>query len=215
MSEDDAFLRAIHEKPGDHLTRQIYADFLEERGDPESLLRAEYLRLIHELHQLRALPTDRRRKSIETIGDAILERMRKSSRPERLRQAEVILRLDYVKRLVGDEWWMKLDSSRSQNCVKFRFECPKSWYHLALTGESSVRYCSECDRNVYYVREFKDAILAARTGKCIALDTRSDGDLRHALQDDYSNDDVTMGMLLLDEDTDSSHPLRNNIATGN
>jgi uncharacterized protein (TIGR02996 family) len=41
MSEDEPFLRAIRATPRDRLVRLVYADWLDERGDP----RAEYLRL--------------------------------------------------------------------------------------------------------------------------------------------------------------------------
>jgi uncharacterized protein (TIGR02996 family) len=49
MSDDEPFLRAILAAPEDTATRLIYADWLEERGDP----RSEYLRLGG---QLAALP---------------------------------------------------------------------------------------------------------------------------------------------------------------
>ncbi len=42
MSEEAAFLEAIRAEPGDLVARGVYADWLEERGDP----RAEYLRLL-------------------------------------------------------------------------------------------------------------------------------------------------------------------------
>jgi uncharacterized protein (TIGR02996 family) len=45
MSEDQPFLRAILAAPEDAATRRLYADWLEERGDP----RAEYLRLAAQL----------------------------------------------------------------------------------------------------------------------------------------------------------------------
>jgi len=41
MSNEEAFLAAIREVPDDNVPRQIYADWLEERGDP----RATFLRL--------------------------------------------------------------------------------------------------------------------------------------------------------------------------
>jgi uncharacterized protein (TIGR02996 family) len=40
MSDDEAFIRAIVDSPGDETPRLVYADWLEERGDP----RAAYLR---------------------------------------------------------------------------------------------------------------------------------------------------------------------------
>jgi uncharacterized protein (TIGR02996 family) len=48
MREDFPFLRAIVNQPDDDALRLIYADWLEDRGDP----RAEFLRLEVELHQL-------------------------------------------------------------------------------------------------------------------------------------------------------------------
>jgi uncharacterized protein (TIGR02996 family) len=41
MNEEEGFLKAIRDNPEDEVARSVYADWLEERGDP----RAEYLRL--------------------------------------------------------------------------------------------------------------------------------------------------------------------------
>ena len=40
MTDDEAFIRAIVDHPGDHLPRMVYADWLEDHSDP----RARYLR---------------------------------------------------------------------------------------------------------------------------------------------------------------------------
>src|SRR5438552_18844634 len=45
MNSDAAFLKAIRADPADDALRLIYADWLEEHGDP----RAEYLRLRHQI----------------------------------------------------------------------------------------------------------------------------------------------------------------------
>jgi uncharacterized protein (TIGR02996 family) len=45
MTDDEAFIRAIVDRPGDDLPRLVYADWLDERGDP----RGEYLRIEMEL----------------------------------------------------------------------------------------------------------------------------------------------------------------------
>ena len=49
MNDHEAFLAAIRANPGDEAPRLVYADWLEERGDP----RGEYLRLEHQLNQVR------------------------------------------------------------------------------------------------------------------------------------------------------------------
>ncbi len=47
MSDETEFLAAIALRPGDDLTRLVYADWLEERGDD----RASYLRLVVEISE--------------------------------------------------------------------------------------------------------------------------------------------------------------------
>jgi uncharacterized protein (TIGR02996 family) len=49
MSEDERFLQALRQNPDDDATRSVYADWLEERGDP----RAGLLRLELQLHACR------------------------------------------------------------------------------------------------------------------------------------------------------------------
>jgi uncharacterized protein (TIGR02996 family) len=49
MNDNDAFLRAIREDPNDPARRLVYADWLEEQGDPKG----EYLRLGCRLAELR------------------------------------------------------------------------------------------------------------------------------------------------------------------
>jgi uncharacterized protein (TIGR02996 family) len=57
MSEEEAFLAAVRAEPEDDGHRLVYADWLEERGDP----RAEYLRLEHAVRVHRAPGADRLR----------------------------------------------------------------------------------------------------------------------------------------------------------
>src|SRR5262249_37551795 len=48
MTDETPFLRAILAKPGDATTRLVYADWLEERGDP----RSPFLRLDPEVERI-------------------------------------------------------------------------------------------------------------------------------------------------------------------
>ncbi|HEX5271780.1 MAG TPA: TIGR02996 domain-containing protein, partial [Gemmataceae bacterium] len=63
---DDAFLRAIIEDPDDDAPRLIYADWLEERGDP----RGEFIRIQCELARRGAGDTARLRARERKLADA-------------------------------------------------------------------------------------------------------------------------------------------------
>lgn len=78
---DEAFLRAILVDPTDPAPRLVYADWLEERGDPDSLHRAEYLRVECRLNNLPS--ADRSRRKLQA----------------QLRQ---------LRKLVGDRWQRSL-----------------------------------------------------------------------------------------------------------
>jgi uncharacterized protein (TIGR02996 family) len=53
-AEEEAFLAAILQRPGDDLPRLVYADWLEERGDP----RADFLRAWHAVKTGLATPEE-------------------------------------------------------------------------------------------------------------------------------------------------------------
>jgi uncharacterized protein (TIGR02996 family) len=49
VTHDDAFLQAILESPDDNMSRLVYADYLDEHGDPE---RADFIRVLSLLARL-------------------------------------------------------------------------------------------------------------------------------------------------------------------
>jgi uncharacterized protein (TIGR02996 family) len=55
MSEEAQFLRALQESPGDDTARLVYADWLEERGDPRSEYLRLYCRVLQDARRLRVL----------------------------------------------------------------------------------------------------------------------------------------------------------------
>ena len=58
MTEEDAFVRKLLEQPGNDLTRLVYADWLDEQQTPDSVAKAEFLRLIADA-ELAGRQTDR------------------------------------------------------------------------------------------------------------------------------------------------------------
>jgi uncharacterized protein (TIGR02996 family) len=149
-SEEDPFILAILAAPEDEAPRLIYADWLEERGDP----RGEYLRLDC---RLAGLPQDDQR------FDGMVTSLRELSAWIDQQWLRAVARSNIEK--CG---------------FRFRFRCPKQWDRLQLTEESSVRFCSACLKNVYYCGGLEEARDHVGNGHCVALDpnvARSAGDL--------------------------------------
>jgi uncharacterized protein (TIGR02996 family) len=85
LTSDEAFLRAIRESPGDDGPRLVYADWLDENGQPE---RAEFIRIQHRLAQMdeddpeRPLLKDREWELLAVHGKAWRAQMPKWIRAE-------------------------------------------------------------------------------------------------------------------------------------
>jgi uncharacterized protein (TIGR02996 family) len=154
---DDPFPRTISERPNDHVTRAVYADWLEEQGGPGAD-QAAYLRAEAELA---ALPE----------GD------------ERCAGVEGRLH-DLAGRLDGG--WLAVVSRRPiENCEhigpRFELGCPKRWEELGPTEKGPrVRLCGACQKNVYYCDTLDEAWRHGFEGRCVALSAgvkRREGDL--------------------------------------
>jgi uncharacterized protein (TIGR02996 family) len=67
MNDEDAFIRAIQAAPNDAAPNLVYADWLEEQGQP---LRAEYLRLMVEVAKppTKSLEDEQRRRRFAELG---------------------------------------------------------------------------------------------------------------------------------------------------
>jgi len=65
MSDERGFLTAILERPDDDATKLVYADWLEEQGDP----RAEYLRLMVKVRQERVVTPEQRQRHKELSAE--------------------------------------------------------------------------------------------------------------------------------------------------
>lgn len=70
-----------------------------------------------------------------------------------------------------------MDESLISSCglkVQFEFKCPKKWGLLQATQNESVRFCKECQKNVFYCSSPIEVIKHSALGNCIAVDTSSD-----------------------------------------
>ncbi len=154
MDMQEAFLRDIAAHHDEDAPRLVYADWLEEQGDPQSLARAAYLRLNVELRRVHRY--DERRR-------------------------ELAARLKGLRASLAADWLALLADSQLENCLEFVFRCPKRWDRLEWTGEPFVRHCTECRKKVYYCRTIGEAQAHAEEGHCVAVDLavpRTPGDLQ-------------------------------------
>ncbi len=67
---------------------------------------------------------------------------------------------------------LKEKDGRTEKC-DFLFQCSQTWKDLQKTSDSEVRYCSECQQEVYRV-DFGDLKNQPTTQKCLDLDFDSD-----------------------------------------
>jgi uncharacterized protein (TIGR02996 family) len=150
MSDDQAFLQALRARPDDDATRLVYADWLEELGDP----RGEYLRLECELA---AMPPDEERQA---------------ELAARARELAASLDPDWLA-LVA-----KTDIELCE--FRFRFHCPRKWETLTPTKNDGVRFCAACRKSVYFCNNLEVAYHHAYLGHCVAIASvvrREKGDL--------------------------------------
>lgn len=70
------------------------------------------------------------------------------------------------------------------NC-KFAFKCTKTWESLEKTSEPGVRYCSDCQEEVFYCITKSEIVDALRDRKCISV-----------VINDYSVESLLMGQII-------------------
>lgn len=147
--DEGPFLQDLHAHPEDDTVRLIYADFLEERGDP----RGEFLHL--EAILAAGVPAPFRHQVLLT-------------RFQELRAGIDAAWLQLV-----------LKHSRILNCgsgadeapaLRFTFECPNKWETLRPGGEDkAIRFCDACRRSVFFCRTATEVRKRARLGQCVAI----------------------------------------------
>jgi uncharacterized protein (TIGR02996 family) len=199
MSDERAFLQAILEQPGDDGRKLVYADWLEEQGDP----RGEFLRLIMQVRQQRVVTSEQRQRHQELSAE--LAELRAESRRAwndrrgRLREnrrriqeiesqltvlsrrirKQVPVRLQELAATLDPNWLAIVSDPDIEGCGKsgeddwrldFVFVCDKTWADLKTTDDQTVRHCVTCSKNVHFCDTIVDAREHASQGHCIAVD---------------------------------------------
>lgn len=136
---------------GDEASRTVYADWLEERGEPA---RAEFIR----------------------VQQALV-----ACAPEAEAFTPLADRLRELASTLDVAWRSRLARPVIEGCpVAFELRCPRRWSALAPTPAEGVRYCGACRQDVHYCATIDEARAHAANGQCVAIDIASprwDGDL--------------------------------------
>ncbi|MGF1583365.1 MAG: TIGR02996 domain-containing protein [Gemmataceae bacterium] len=159
--EEQRFLDGILENPTNTALRLIYADWLEEQGDP----RAEFLRVQVQRNEC----TDKS------------ERRALKHRLQKLRKNIVDDWLAVVDSVAVEGCFHKQVQRRVRKLVRFEYECSKRWEQLQSTEDPFARFCDECQKNVFFCESIDQAQRHANRGHCIAIDStiaRTQGDVR-------------------------------------
>ncbi|MCI0462063.1 MAG: TIGR02996 domain-containing protein [Gemmataceae bacterium] len=149
MNDEDAFLQAIRANPNDEQLRLVYADWLEEQGDP----RAEYLRLDAALAAQPYNPT--------------------ASEQEKIRRVQLRDHLGMLRQSLNGQWLILVARSDIENCsLSSQDDCPRNWDRLSPTSNESIRFCQRCGQNVYYCTSIEQARQEVGRGWRVAVDAR-------------------------------------------
>lgn len=153
MSEESDFLNGIRATPEDNTLRLIYADWLDEHGKPGG----EFLRVECEMF---SLPPPQPK---DTLGqmEAGLKEFR--------------IRLQRASEGIDPDWLAMVSRVPIERChlsIQFKFQCPNRWESLKQTDDASVRFCGQCERNVFFCETIVEAKDHASRGNCVAVDPR-------------------------------------------
>ncbi len=165
MHDERDFLRKLLENPADDTTRLVYADWLDEQGDPASVQKAEFLRLT--VRMLDPERDDSEDAALQTLAAslhadwlAIVSRLKVESCPEARRK--------------------QANESLEKHGLQFNVVCDRRWDELAVSENDGVRFCDQCKQEVHYCDTIETARKHAWSGECVAVDLgviRHEGDL--------------------------------------
>lgn len=141
MDDDAVFVAGIRKQPANFTTRLLYAYWLEEQGDPLSLIKARYIRLEEE------------------VAGGTLDQFRRDLTIRALRTLSTALTA---------KWKEAVGRFPICNCdVKWQALCPKSWDQLSPTSDDRIRYCNICEEKVEYCYNI---YIYVGNNRCVAVD---------------------------------------------
>ncbi len=180
MTDGEGFLDALRSRPSDDSARGVYADWLEEQGDPASAAKAAYLRVECDLSRL--APGHPRQILLKA------------------RRRDLAARLDA-------SWLALVGKPAIENCgLRFQLVCPRQWDQLRTSADGRVRFCDACQRNVHYCETIREARNEASAGNCVAVDPRL---VRRERDLELADLSIVLGEMVEDDESSESGGQRN------
>jgi hypothetical protein len=59
---------------------------------------------------------------------------------------------------------------RIRNCI-YGLKCDQSWDEMTLTKKENVRFCGNCEKEVFFVEKKGQLLKAIQLNRCVAIDT--------------------------------------------
>ncbi|MCE9562426.1 MAG: TIGR02996 domain-containing protein [Planctomycetes bacterium] len=139
--------------PADETARLVYADWLDERDDPASSAKSQFLRLTVRL--LDNTMTDREERKLQKLAAKLAPDW-----------------LGVVSRLAVENCTRNPKNPDPNSDVHrlFEFVCDQRWEEMTPTGDDKVRICNRCEEAVHYCDTIVVAREHARQRHCVAVD---------------------------------------------
>jgi uncharacterized protein (TIGR02996 family) len=141
MGEEAGFLSVILQTPADETARLVYADWLDDQGEPTKAAKAEFIRL--ELCVLQE------------------EHPESDDTPQRLQQLAAGI----------DQTWLAVVSRpRIETCnARLMRPCPGRWHLLTPVGTTKLRLCEFCEHSVHFCDTREEATDRIYRGNCVVI----------------------------------------------
>src|SRR5262249_13326071 len=158
---------SILDNPDDDANRLVFADWLEESGQPD---KAAFVRLEGELgrmsrvHERFLALKDELKRLNDSVGWRGSLTLFRNDRPLNCGVPDIL-----PDNAPGGTIRF---SAAGRFAARFEYECPNRWVDLRRTDDVAVRYCEECRKTVHYCASQEEAEQHAVRGDCIAISSR-------------------------------------------
>jgi hypothetical protein len=61
-----------------------------------------------------------------------------------------------------------MDDIKIRNCI-FGFKCDQQWDDMSLTNKDHVRFCGNCEKEVFFVEKKGQLLKAIQLNRCVAI----------------------------------------------